>query len=102
MTDYNSLLDAMQDVDRVIFAADAADEEEEAEENVTMILCDGCDNEYELAATGLKRVPRGDWYCAECKPQKATAKRARRAAAPAAAPAEVEQAAPRRSSRRRN
>ena len=58
---------------------------EEAEENVTMILCDGCDNEYELAATGLKRVPRGDWYCAKCKPPKATAKRMRRAAEPEAA-----------------
>ena len=29
MTDYRSLLDAMEDVDRVIFAADAADDDKE-------------------------------------------------------------------------
>lgn len=28
MTDYRTLLDAMEDVDRVIFAADASDDEE--------------------------------------------------------------------------
>ena len=59
-----------------------------------LLLCDSCDNACHLQCCKppLKRVPKGDWYCIDCKqkskpaPKKATAKR-RAPAATKASPA---------------
>ena len=41
----------------------------QSEEGEVLLLCDGCDNACHLQCCDppLKRVPRGDWYCAPCK-----------------------------------
>uniref|UniRef100_A0A383VI14 PHD-type domain-containing protein n=1 Tax=Tetradesmus obliquus TaxID=3088 RepID=A0A383VI14_TETOB len=33
-----------------------------------MLLCSGCVDGYHTYCVGLKPVPAGDWYCADCKP----------------------------------
>ena len=36
-----------------------------------MLLCDGCDRGHHLYCLKpkLKSIPKGDWYCRECKPK---------------------------------
>ncbi|CAL8463591.1 g3125 [Coccomyxa elongata] len=56
---------------------DAEEEEEddvchvcgEAEEGDVLLLCDGCDNACHLgcARPVLRRIPKNDWFCSECK-----------------------------------
>ena len=43
------------------------------EEGDVMLLCDGCDNACHLSCCNppLKRVPKGDWFCTDCKAKKA-------------------------------
>ncbi|KAF1336813.1 Histone-lysine n-methyltransferase, partial [Globisporangium splendens] len=37
--------------------------------NVTLLLCDGCDAEYEMGALNppLTSIPEGDWFCPTCE-----------------------------------
>jgi hypothetical protein len=42
------------------------EEEEEEFEEALAILCDGCDQEYFMDEIGLNKVPKGDWFCAQC------------------------------------
>ena len=100
--------------------AEAAAEEAEADDDVchvcdrvkkglVLLLCDGCDHACHLKCAGLRRVPKGDWFCRDCtakradeaepepEPEPEPRRRApakRKAAQPAPAPV-------RRSSRRR-
>jgi len=80
----------------------------EGEEGDVLLLCDGCENACHLSCCNpvLKRVPKGDWFCDDCKKAKklgeAAAKKApvasggrgkKRAAASEPAPAEEKKAA---------
>jgi hypothetical protein len=51
----------------------------EGDEGDVLLLCDGCDNACHLSCCNppLKRVPKGDWFCVDCK----KAKKAEEAAA---------------------
>jgi hypothetical protein len=84
----------------------AAEEEEEAEaeeeedscsvcnkSNGTLLLCDGCDTAFHLKCCKpvLRKIPKGDWFCASCKKAAKEAKEPvveKKAAAPVA-PAET-------------
>ena len=33
----------------------------------TVLICDGCEDEYFLDQVGLSKVPEGDWYCEKCR-----------------------------------
>lgn len=59
-------------------AAEAAEAEKEEEEdscsvcnkaNGTLLLCDGCDTAFHLKCLKpvLRKIPKGDWFCATCK-----------------------------------
>ena len=48
-----------------------------------MIICDGCERDYELAHTGLKSIPRGKWHCDECIAERLNTARQRLKAATA-------------------
>jgi len=37
-----------------------------------VILCDGCDAEFDLDEAGLASVPAGDWFCVACTAKKAS------------------------------
>ena len=45
----------------------------EGDEGDVLLLCDGCDNACHLSCCHppLKRVPKGDWFCTDCKAAKA-------------------------------
>jgi hypothetical protein len=45
-----------------LFCAACAEDLEE----VTLLLCDGCDVEMPLEETGLSAIPAGDWFCPKC------------------------------------
>ncbi|KAJ8610705.1 hypothetical protein CTAYLR_005671 [Chrysophaeum taylorii] len=47
-----------------------------------VVICDGCERVAHLACVGLRRVPRGEWFCRACAEsrQSATARRAAREA----------------------
>ncbi|CAG9465408.1 unnamed protein product [Pedinophyceae sp. YPF-701] len=60
--------------DDVCFVCEASEDGDE------LLLCDGCENAAHLGCAGLKRVPRGEWYCQPCKQR-----RRKEAAAKAAA-----------------
>jgi hypothetical protein len=51
----------------------------EGDEGDVLLLCDGCDNACHLSCCNppLKRIPKGDWFCVDCK----KAKKAEEAAA---------------------
>ena len=60
----------------------------EGDDGDILLLCDSCDNACHLQCCkpALKRVPKGDWFCANCKKTKEVAKNApakRKASAPA-------------------
>ena len=57
---------------------------QEADVGDTLLLCDSCDNACHLgcAAPALSRIPKGDWFCVECR------EKSEKAAAAAAAAAE--------------
>lgn len=44
------------------------------EELITILICDGCDAEFDAAqiVPKLRRIPKGDWYCHACKANKIT------------------------------
>lgn len=48
-----------------------------------MLLCDGCDAGCHLKCAGLRRVPKGDWFCGACEGAKKEAGRKRKADRPA-------------------
>ena len=58
-------------------------EDEPLFEVVQMIICDGCERDYELAHTGLKSIPRGKWHCDECIAERLNTARQRLKAATA-------------------
>ena len=33
----------------------------------TMLLCDGCDQEHHMRCLGLRSIPKGKWYCPNCR-----------------------------------
>jgi PHD-finger len=60
----------------------------EGDEGDVLLLCDGCDNACHLSCCNppLKRVPKGDWFCVDCKKaRKAEDAAARKASIAAAA-----------------
>ncbi|KAK9917599.1 hypothetical protein WJX75_006241 [Coccomyxa subellipsoidea] len=82
--------------------AEAEEEEEEdtchvcgeADEGDVLLLCDGCDNACHLgcARPMLRRVPKNDWFCSECKVARGAASRAaKRKAQTAEAKADAEE-----------
>ena len=52
-------------------------------EGSVLLLCDGCDKACHLKCTKprLRRVPKGDWFCTECKAEKKAAEEATKQAA---------------------
>eukprot|EP00887_Chlorella_sp_A99_P007794 scaffold20.g7794.t1 len=88
--------DAATEVEQEDAAAEDEAAEEEAEEEDfchvcgqsdegdVLLLCDGCDNACHLSCCDppLKRVPKGDWWCVECK-AKQEAEKADKEAKPA-------------------
>ena len=62
-----------------------------ADDDATLLLCDGDDGRCEATAhtacVGLHAVPAGAWYCAKCDNVRMRAERERRAAARASATA---------------
>ncbi|TMW61291.1 hypothetical protein Poli38472_013754 [Pythium oligandrum] len=45
--------------------------------NVTLLICDGCDGEFDMGALNppLVKIPEGDWYCPGCVTQRKSSKR---------------------------
>ena len=41
-------------------------EEEEEESGTTLILCEGCDGEFDVLTLENPVIPEGDWYCPQC------------------------------------
>ena len=62
----------------ILFAGDAE----------KMLLCDGCDRGFHMYCLNppVKKVPEGDWYCADCRP-----KETKRASRPRKRPAKLEE-----------
>ena len=60
--------------------ADEEDSEsgDDAETDEAVLLCDACDAEHVLSATGLVCVPDGEWYCDACAEQERRLKRLKR------------------------
>ena len=60
--------------------ADEEDSEsgDDAETDEAVLLCDACDAEHVLSATGLACVPDGEWYCDACAEQERRLKRLKR------------------------
>ena len=64
----------------MIIDDDDNDEESESEtcmlcghgdgDDLLFIFCDGCDLAWHFNCTGLESIPRGDWYCNDCAPQR--------------------------------
>ena len=88
---------------------DEAEEEEEEDvcyvcgcssEGSVLLLCDGCDKACHLKCTKprLRRVPKGDWFCTDCKAERKAAEEAAKeqaaAAKPKAATSRAKRAAP--------
>ena len=87
---------------------DEAEEEEEdvcyvcgcSSEGSVLLLCDGCDKACHLKCTKprLRRVPKGDWFCTDCKAERKAAEEAAKeqaaAAKPKAATSRAKRAAP--------
>ena len=49
-----------------------------ADEGDVLLLCDGCDKGFHKKCAGVRRVPKGDWFCACCKEEKQAAAAPRR------------------------
>jgi hypothetical protein len=68
------------DIDPSMIIDDEDDEEDESEtcmlcghgdgDDLLFIFCDGCDLTWHFNCTGLESIPRGDWYCNDCAPQR--------------------------------
>ena len=99
------------DVEPEVEAGEDEAEEEEEEEDVcyvcgcssegsVLLLCDGCDKACHLKCTKprLRRVPKGDWFCTDCKAERKAAEEAAKeqaaAAKPKAATSRAKRAAP--------
>jgi|TARA_B110001469_G_scaffold116134_1_gene121121 hypothetical protein len=57
---------------------DESEPEHDAETDEAILLCDACDAEHLLSATGLTCVPDGEWYCDACAKQERRLKRLKR------------------------
>ena len=57
-----------------------------ADDGDVLLLCDGCDKAYHKKCAGVRRVPKGDWFCSTCKEQKCSTCKEPKKAAPAPTP----------------
>lgn len=67
----------VDDVDASDDAGDAVDDAacvvcNSVDDDSNMLLCDGCDDGYHIycCVPKLRKIPDGDWFCAECRPRK--------------------------------
>jgi hypothetical protein len=96
LVDAKANVEAFEVVANVEPEAEAEEEEEEdvcyvcgsSSEGSVLLLCDGCDKACHLKCTKprLRRVPKGDWFCTDCKAEPKAAEEAAKKEAAAAKP----------------
>jgi hypothetical protein len=97
LVDAKANVEAFEVVANVEPEAEAEEEEEEEDvcyvcgsssEGSVLLLCDGCDKACHLKCTKprLRRVPKGDWFCTDCKAEPKAAEEAAKKEAAAAKP----------------
>ena len=97
LVDAKANVEAFEVVANVEPEAEVEEEEEEEDvcyvcgsssEGSVLLLCDGCDKACHLKCTKprLRRVPKGDWFCTDCKAEPKAAEEAAKKEAAAAKP----------------
>jgi len=95
LVDAEVAVEAPEVVANVEPEAEAEEEEEDVcyvcgstSEGSVLLLCDGCDKACHLKCTKprLRRVPKGDWFCTDCKAERKAAEEAAKKEADAAEP----------------